>query len=361
MHPILGKPRWLALYLLAWLPFAALITMSLRGTGSVSWEASVALSLPAAWMLAFMCLTPWYTCRWLPLGTSSALRLVIGHGSVAVISIVVWLGLVEVVAGELAELRFGAGLDVRQAQLRAFLFGLAELPYLLSISAHYLALAYQASQDAERRALELRMLAREAELKTLRAQIDPHFLFNCLHSINALIGADPAAARRMTVLLGEFLRTSVAVGQRPLITLGEELKLVDRYLAIEQIRFGTRLTVLTEIDPTLRDCLVPPLLLHPLVENGITHGISHVLDGGSIRVQAARAGSLAYITVTNTCDPDRPTQRGTGVGLANVGGRLANQFPDESGVEIRELPDEHRVELRFPVRTADPPHADTGA
>ena len=307
-----------------------------------------------------MCLTPLYTCRWLPLGTSSTLRLAVGHGAVALISIVVWLGLVEIVAGELAELRFGAGLDVRQAQLRAFLFGLAELPYLLSISAHYLAQAYQKSQDAERRALELRMLAREAELKTLRAQIDPHFLFNSLHSISALIGADPAAARRMTVLLGEFLRTSVAVGQRPLITLGEELQLVDRYLAIEQIRFGKRLTVATEIDPALEDCLLPPLLLHPLVENAITHGISHLVDGGSIRLQATRAGSLAYVTVTNTCDPDRPKRRGTGVGLANVGRRLANHFPDESAVEVRELADEHRVELRFPIRTADVQRADTG-
>ena len=197
------------------------------------------------------------------------------------------------------------------------------------------------------------MLAREAELKTLRAQINPHFLFNSLHSINGLIGADPAAARRMTVLLGDFLRTSVAVGQRPLITLGEELQLVERYLAIEQIRFGKRLTVVTEIDPTLRDCLVPPLLLHPLVENAITHGIAHALEGGSIRVQATRAGSTAYVIVTNTCDPDRPKRRGTGVGLANVRRRLASQFPDESAVEVRELADEHRVELRFPMRTAD--------
>jgi two-component system sensor histidine kinase AlgZ len=106
---------------------------------------------------------------------------------------------------------------------------------------------------------------------------------------------------------------------------------------------------------------VPPLLLHPLVENAITHGIAHLVEGGSIRVQATRNGSTAYVTVTNTCDQDRPKRRGTGVGLPNVRRRLASQFPDESAVEVRELTDEHRVELRFPMRTADVERADTGA
>ena len=196
------------------------------------------------------------------------------------------------------------------------------------------------------------MLAREAELKTLRAQIDPHFLFNSLHSINGLIGADPAAARRMTVLLGDFLRTSVAVGQRPSSPLGEELQLVDRYLAIEQIRFGKRLTVATEIDPALRDCLVPPLLLHPLVENAITHGIAHVLDGGSIRVEATRNGSLAYVTVTNTCDPDRQGAAAPVWG-SQTSAAAGNPVSGRERPRVRELADEHRVELRFPIRTAD--------
>jgi two-component system sensor histidine kinase AlgZ len=358
MHPILARPRWLALYLVAWLPFAALLMTLLRGTGSVSWQAAAVLSVPAAWMLAFMCLTPWYICRTLPLATSSAFRLIVGHGSVGLISILIWLALVEAMAGQVARFDVGTGLDARQADLRWIMFGLAELPYLLSVSAHYLALAYQASQDAERRALELRMLAREAELKNLRAQIDPHFLFNSLHSISALIGLDPPAARRMTILLGEFLRTSVAVGQRPLITLGEELQLVERYLTIEQVRFGTRLAVASDVDAALHDCLVPPLLLHPLVENAITHGIAHLMDGGRIRVEGVRAGSIAHVSVTNTCDPDRPKQRGTGVGLANVKRRLANHFPDESAVEVRELDGEHRVELRFPMRRANAQRAD---
>jgi two-component system, LytTR family, sensor histidine kinase AlgZ len=361
MHPILAKPRWLALYLLAWLPFAGLMMMSLRGPGFVTWQAAAALCLPAAWMLAFMCLTPWYTCRTLPLATTTAFRLTVGHGAIALISIGVWMGLAEALAERLAQWPFGTALDVRQAQVRWFLFGLAALPYLLSVSAHYLVLAHQASQDAERRALQLRVLAREAELKTLRAQIDPHFLFNSLHSISALIGVDPAAARRMTVLLGEFLRTSVAIGPRDLITLGEELQLVDRYLSIEQVRFGKRLAVTTEVDTTLLDCLVPPLLLHPLVENAITHGIAHLLEGGRIRVQGERAGSIVRLTVTNTCDLERPKERGTGMGLANVRRRLASQFPDESAVEIRDLFDEHQVELRFPMRMADRQRTATGA
>src|SRR4030095_3639926 len=103
--------------------------------------------------------------------------------------------------------------------------------------------------------------------KTLRAQIDPHFLFNTLHSISGLIMVDPPAARRMCVLLGDFFRTSVRLGQRESITLGEDLALIDGYLSIEQVRLGARLTIVRSVDEGARGALVPPLLLHPLVEN----------------------------------------------------------------------------------------------
>src|SRR5262245_12434715 len=106
MHPILAKPRWLALYLLAWLPFAGLMMLSLPGPGSVTWQSAAALSVPAAWMLAFMCLTPWYTCRTLPLATATGFRLTVGHGAIALISIGVWMGLAEALAERLALLPF---------------------------------------------------------------------------------------------------------------------------------------------------------------------------------------------------------------------------------------------------------------
>ncbi len=151
-----------------------------------------------------------------------------------------------------------------------FVFGVGA--YLISAVVHYLFLAFQASHAAERRALEAQVTAREAELRALRAQLNPHFLFNSLNSINSLIGGDPEGARRMCEGLGDFLRRTLNLGTREAVPLSEELALVDRYLAIEQVRFGARLAVERSIEPGAESCRVPPLLLQPLVENAAPCG-----------------------------------------------------------------------------------------
>src|SRR4029079_2516584 len=149
------------------------------------------------------------------------------------------------------------------------------LLYLLAMAVSYLAAAFEVSRDAERRGLELQVLAREAELRALRAQLDPHFLFNSLQSISALTTADPPAARRMCLLLADFLRDTLAVGSQARIPLRSELLLAQRFLEIEQVRFGERLRV--DIEPEQAgDIAVPPLILQPLVENAVRHGIAHV-------------------------------------------------------------------------------------
>ena len=152
-------------------------------------------------------------------------------------------------------------------------FGL--LLYLLSLAVSYLVAVVDHARASERRALEVQVLAREAELRMLRAQIDPHFLFNSLHSISALTVSDAAAARRMCVLLADFLRESLALGVETRITLKRELGLVARFLDVERVRYGSRLQHRIEADADADACLVPPLLLQPLVENAITHGIAH--------------------------------------------------------------------------------------
>ena len=127
----------------------------------------------------------------------------------------------------------------------------------------------------------------------MRAQLNPHFLFNSLNSINALVGGDPEGARRMCEGLGDFLRRTLQLGAREAVTLGDELALVDRYLAIEQVRFGDRLAVERAIDADALACLLPPLLLQPLVENAIKHGVAERIEGGTVRIAARARGRPA--------------------------------------------------------------------
>ena len=118
---------------------------------------------------------------------------------------------------------------------------------------------FEESRATDRRTLEVQVLAREAELRSLRSQLDPHFLFNCLHSISALTTADPPAARLMRLLLAEFLRETLALGSESRITVARELNLVDRFLAVERIRFGDLwLDVDLAADASAATCLVPP-------------------------------------------------------------------------------------------------------
>jgi len=321
MHPLLARRDHLAIYLALWLLVGGLLATLLVGERGLPWGFASAVALPLTLVYSFVCLSAWYVSRGMPLAATGAIRVVATALTAAVLSSAMWLlvarGWIAVVAPRFDDIdaaRVFAGLDT-------LLFGLRVLIYLLSLTVGYLLVVLETSRETERRGLQAQVLAREAELRSLRAQIDPHFLFNSLHSISALTTADPPGARRMCLLLAQFLRESLALGGEGRITLARELALIDRFLAIERVRFGSRL-VATISAGNAGGCLVPPLLLQPLVENAVTHGIAHVLEGGVIRVSAERAGAVLRVVAENPCDPDRPRGRGTGLGLSNVRARL---------------------------------------
>ena len=199
----------------------------------------------------------------------------------------------------------------------SLLFGTGVLLYLLSVGLHYILLAMQRSQAAEQRLNEAKVLARDAELRALKTQINPHFLFNSLHSISALTSIDGGRARDMCVALADFLRLTLGMGEKAIIPLDEELALLRKYLAVEQIRFGARLRMEEDIDPAALSCAVPPLLLQPLIENAVNHGIANLPQGGWIRLQVQRDGSeQLHLSVANNYDPDVPprSEERSGIG-----------------------------------------------
>jgi LytS/YehU family sensor histidine kinase len=154
----------------------------------------------------------------------------------------------------------------------------------------------------------------------------------------------------MTILLAEFLRRSLRLGSREEIPLAEELAHAAGYLAVERARFGDRLRIEEEIEEACLRCRVPSLILQPLVENAVRHGIAQLLEGGAIRIEARRVDGFLCLAVENPCDPDHRPPRGEGVGLANVTARLRALYGRQAESKTVPQAGRFRVELKLPAR-----------
>jgi sensor histidine kinase YesM len=349
MHPILSRLRQLRLYLLAWVPLAGILVYLLVRAGE-SWTVAAALTVPLCFVYAFLCLAAWYPCRATPLESSGFLKLLLTHFTAAMLLSAVWVHLAKGLATGLTRWAGFSGLDERAAKYLPLLWVTGVLLYVLSVTFHYVLLAERASREAQERALEARVLARDAELKALRAQVNPHFLFNCLHSISALTSADAGKAREMCILLADFLRTTLRVGGQETITIQEELALIRGYLAIEKVRFGARVKMEEQVEMEAMGLLLPPLLLQPLVENAIRHGIANLPEGGVIGLTVRRDADSVSILVENSFDPDTPSAIKTGLGLDNVRRRLHARYGDSAHVTYGADGNLFSVSLRLPAQ-----------
>jgi LytS/YehU family sensor histidine kinase len=274
------------------------------------------------------------------------------HASAAALATVCWVAVGSGWAAVLSRLpRFASASGLWARQLPLFAVS-GVLLYLLATAGHYLVLALERSHEARRHALELEVVAREAQLAALKSQIDPHFLFNCLHSVSALCGRDPAAARRMTERLATFFRSTLRLSAESRVPLAAELDLVEGYLEIESVRFGDRLRWQQDVPEECRDAAVPALLLQPLVENALKHGIAHRLEGGLVQLAAARRSAALELVVDNPCDEDRPRSRGAGVGLANIRRRLGTLYSGAASLTATESDGRFRVVLTLPWEEA---------
>jgi len=181
---------------------------------------------------------------------------------------------------------------------------------------------WQEQSEQEGRKQDAEKLSKEAELFKLRQQLQPHFLFNSLNSINALIGSRPEEARKMVQQLSDFLRGTIKKEEHQWVTLKEELQYLELYLDIEKVRFGHRLSTTIECDASLDDLKLPALLLQPVMENAIKFGLYDTVDDIEIGLKAIKEENNLVITVTNPFDPETSAPKGTGFGLQSVHRRL---------------------------------------
>jgi two-component system, LytTR family, sensor histidine kinase AlgZ len=355
MHPLLTPINRFGFYVLAWTPLTLALTYAMAVPGRLGWRDALVLVVPLCVIFQFVCLSSWYTCKALPIDTANNTRLFVTHSLAGVIVSLLWVQAGKLLAYLLSQFLTFQGLDERFAPEAPLLFVAGILLHGLSVASFYVILALEESRAAEARALQTSVLARDAELKALKAQINPHFLFNSLNSISALTSINPEKAREMCILLAEFLRMTLGLGEKVVVPLREELELLQRFLAVEKVRFRERLRVQAYADTQAQACLVPPLILQPLVENAVVHGIANLPEGGTLQISADCSGGWLHISIDNSVDPDAPPSRKGGMGLANVRQRLEARYGKDASLRTTAEEDRFRVWLVIPAETSDLP------
>jgi len=343
--------RSAALYLAAWLMLGLMLAGLLDATTGAGMPASLLFALPLMLVYASVCgFSSYYLCRAYPLAKKSLRSVLVVFFLTAVSAALLWCAAAVAWAALWRWLAPSMGGVLLSSPVTAVMFGVGVLLYGITACAHYLALEFERARVLETRELELKLLAQDAELRMLRTQIDPHFLFNSLNSISALTSIDADAARDMTLQLAGFFRQTLGLEAHRKVLLAEEVELTRRFLAIEQVRFGPRLTVECEIQEDAARCLLPPMILQPLVENAVKHGIGQLPEGGAVRVHAVRAGSQLKLRVENDLDPDSSVVgKVGGVGLANVRQRLGAAYGIEASVHAAREGAVFRVALILPA------------
>lgn len=342
-----SRQRWFpVLYGLSWtlvgLAFAGQHYLKAASFGEgVSWAVALQGALADWWVFAILAFPAFRLARRFPLGGAHwHLRLAL-HGLGGLVFSLVWI-LVRAGVGEvlfpghrsekpLHEL-------IRYVVVATFFFNM--LVYWVVVTVAH-AVAYADSlRERERRLVELEGRLSSARLMALQMQLNPHFLFNALNGIGTLMFRDVDAADAMLVRLAELLRHALDRSGRQLVSLREELAFLDRYLTLEQMRFGDRLSVLREIDPEVLDAQVPNLVLQPLVENAIKHGVEPQVASGRIVIRASVpvAGRLRLEVEDNGkgLPPDRGP--GSGVGTSNTLARLAQLYRSEGVFRLEPVP-----------------------
>lgn len=358
------RPNWRRVWidlLILWAVFALLGTwlnygfQAARGR-PISWMHAIRMNVAAYAIWAFV-LTPivLFLCARLPLDRKGLVRFVpfhlIGMCGTVCLDVVLKTLLSNLVYPELAHLSFSV-------QLRQYFFSQTEADvqiYLVVAVLGYVVAYYTEVRGQELHASQLATDLVRAELQVLRMQLQPHFLFNTLHSISSLVSTNPRAAQQMICSLGDLLRFSLVREDLPETTLRRELEFLNLYLDIERVRFHDRLLTRIEVAEEVVDASVPYLLLQPLVENAIKHGVSRRPGSGKVEISAFRDTDKLCIRVTNdngTFYPV-PEAESMGIGLDNTRSRLRILYGSQAGLSVHGLTEERfEVEVWIPFRQA---------
>jgi two-component system, LytTR family, sensor kinase len=351
-HPILSGSGY-KLYSFIWIALMFIHGAVLYFNYGFALEVAALDSL--VYNLLFGLIVPglWYIVSFANLGKDE-LSLLTTHLVAALLSVFLW----EFVSDRILQFIFIEATDYIQFKEDTYIWRLfvGLMYYSISVLVLYLIKYYRDMQDRLSRELELQNLLQDAELRRLKSQINPHFIFNSLNSISALTINKGKEAREMVIKLSDFLRYSLGKDNTELNTLEQEIKNVSLYLDIEKVRFGDRLQFDKSVSEECSNVQVPNLILQPIFENAIKYGVYDSTEQVCIHLSCKRVNDFLYISINNNFDKDAVPSKGEGIGLENVKRRLKLVYDRSDLLEINKEENQFTVIVKIPISEGGATH-----
>jgi len=312
----------------------------------MGWVSLMFDSLVFSTLFASMGIATWYVAKFSPLDAGKAINTLITH--IVAGSLLVFL----IVSGAEAILslnsRVGTEFYDFGSKFHLYRLIVGGLIYIFLTINFYLVVYYEAFRSRKLRQAQLDQNLRSAELNMLKAQINPHFIFNSLNSVSSLALTEPQKAHEMVIQLADFLRYTIQKNADQLVSLEQEIEAIGLFMAIEKTRYGERLNIEIACEEATKKMKLPALILQPLIENAVKYSLHESAKDSQIKVKCKGGNDLLKVTVVNNFDSTAISKKGEGIGLANVKARLTLVYNREDLLIITKDNNMFKVEISFP-------------
>jgi sensor histidine kinase YesM len=346
-NPFLESNKNLSLYIVFWIVLTIINTFLFYYGLNIRFTTAILENFVFNFILCGLGLSYWYTASYSSFNDKNISKIILGHVLAGFITSGVWLA---------AGFYFITGVLNYKADFishfqTTFLwrFAIGAMFYYLMISFYYIVIYYKNLQQKTTNEIELKNLVTEAEIKSLKFQINPHFIFNSLNSMSALTIINPERARDMILKLAEFLRFTLANNDKKTNSIGEELKNIKLYLEIEKIRFEDKFDYLENIQADCINVQIPTMILQPLFENAIKHAVYESLEKVTLKLSCKKNEEFLQISLENNFEPGNSCSKGTGIGLKNIKDRLEIIYGQPNLITVQTEGNIFRVKLFIPV------------
>jgi sensor histidine kinase YesM len=349
MHPFLKSLKSLFITIIFWLPIVVGVIFLNNMMTKINFASSAVLIFPGMMIELFILIANWYICKVISIQRSDTLNIIFRHTIIAMLINAVWLLIIYSYAAFLDYLINGHSWSIYFKNSFPILVSTGLFFYFLASLFHYLVLALEKTKNMEQKILENHLTTSQAELKSLKSTIHPHFLFNSLTALSTLTQTNASLAQKICIQLADFLRYSLKYSTNDKVTIADELKHIENYLSVEKIRFGERLKIELSIEDETKYLLILPFILLPLVENAVKHGVQERIETTKLHISIEQNSHYLTVEVSNPYDMPANPPSGTGHGLSNLKKRISTEYGGKAQLIVEKNNYIFTVKLLIPL------------